>query len=105
MAWLDAVGAGWVFVGIIILVIIAVVAIVQKRQSMATAVVKTVAIFFVVSIGYVFIVNNIQLNSLNSIIEGTEIYLNWLYVIFEKTVDITSYAVKQDWTANTTSTG
>ncbi|MEX2016961.1 MAG: hypothetical protein WD876_00625 [Candidatus Pacearchaeota archaeon] len=102
MAWLDAFGAGWVFVGIVILVIIAVVAIVQKRQSMATGVVKIVAIFFVVSVGYVFIVNNVQINSLNSLIEGTEIYLNWLYTLFEKTADVTSYAVKQDWTANTT---
>ena len=102
MAWIESFGAGWVFVGIIIMVIIAVVALVQKRQSMATGVVKIVAIFFVVSIGYVFIVNGIQITSLNSIIEGTETYLNWLYIAFEKTIDITSYAIKQDWTANTT---
>ena len=85
-----------------LVIIIAVVAIVQKRQSMATGVVKIVAIFLVLSIGYVFIVNKIQLNSLNSIIGGTEIYINWLYSIFDKAVDITSYAIKQDWTTNAT---
>lgn len=92
----------WVVVGIIVGVVFLVVALVQKRQSMATGVVKILSIFIVLSIGYTFIVNHIQLNSLNSIIDGTKIYFNWLVSIFDKTIDITSYAVKQDWTANST---
>ena len=102
MAWIEGFGAGWVFVGIVVLVIIAVVALIQKRQSMATGVVKIVAIFLVISVGYVFIVNKVQLNSLNSLIDGTEVYLNWLYSFFGKASDITSYVIKQDWTANAT---
>ena len=95
-------GAGWVFIGIVILVIIVVVALVKKRQSMATGVVTMVSIFIVLSVGYVFIVNNVQLNSLSSMVEGIEIYLNWVASIFDKAVDITSYVIKMDWKANST---
>lgn len=95
-------GVGWVFVGIVILVIFVVVALVKKRQSMATAVVTFASIFFVLSIGYVFIINDVQMNSFSSIADGTKIYFNWLYSAFGKAVDITSYAIKQDWTANST---
>ena len=95
-------GEGWIFVAILVIVIFGVVALVKKRQSMATAVVTMVSIFIAVSVGYIFIVNNIQLNSLSSIIDGTEIYLNWVLSIFDKAVDITSYAIKLDWTSNST---
>ena len=94
--------AGWVVVGILIAVVFFVVALVQKRQAMATGVVKMVSVFIVLSIGYTFIINNIQLNSLSSLIDGTKIYLNWLTTVFDKTVDVTSYAIKQDWTKNVT---
>jgi len=94
--------AGWVVVGILVAVVFLVVALVQKRQSMATGVVKIVAIFIVLSIGYIFIVNGVQLTSLNSIIDGTKIYFNWLLSFFGKAADVTSYAIKQDWTKNIT---
>ena len=83
-------------------VVFIVVALVQKRQSMATGVVKIVSIFLVLSIGYVFIVNHVKLNSFSSIVDGTKIYFNWLLSFFNKAAQVTSYAVKQNWTANTT---
>ena len=95
-------GIGWVIVAILIIAIITVVAIVKKRQSMATGVVTIVSIFIVISLGYVFITNNIQLNSIGSLIDGTEIYINWLFSMFNKAYDVTSYAIKQDWTTNST---
>lgn len=99
---LGSFGAGWIFVGIIIIIIFVVIAIVQKRQSMATGVVKMGAIFLVVSIGYIFIINKINLTSLNSVIDGMKIYFNWLLSVFDRTVDVTSYAIKQNWTTNST---
>ena len=102
MVDLGILSAGWVVVGIIILVIFMVIAIVQKRQSMATSVVKILSIFIVLSIGYIFIVNGIQINSVSSIIDGTKIYFNWLLSFFDRAADVTSYAVQQDWTANAT---
>ncbi len=100
-----ALNSGWVVVGILIAVVFFVVALVQKRQSMATGVVKIVSVFIVLSMGYIFIINNVQLNSLSSIMDGTKIYFNWLYSFFGKTADITSYVVKQNWTANSTIIG
>jgi len=97
-----ALNAGWVVVGILVGVVFFVVALVQKRQSMATGVVKIVSIFIVLSMGYIFIINRVQLTSLNSIIDGAKIYFNWLLSFFDKAVDVTSYVVKQDWTANAT---
>ncbi len=94
--------AGWVVVGMLVIVVFVVVALVQKRQAMATGVVKMGAILLVLSIGYIFIINHVQLNSISSIIDGTKIYFNWLVSVFDKTVDVTSYAVKQDWTKNVT---
>ncbi|MEK6828629.1 MAG: hypothetical protein AABY15_00760 [Nanoarchaeota archaeon] len=94
--------AGWVIVGIIVAVVFIVVALVQKRQSMATGMVKIGAIFIVLSIGYVFIINRVQFNSFSSIIDGTKIYFNWMISIFDRVVDITSYAIKQDWVKNST---
>jgi glucan phosphoethanolaminetransferase (alkaline phosphatase superfamily) len=94
--------AGWVIISLFVLAIIVVVALIQKRQSMATGVVKIGAIFVVLSIGYIFIINHVQLTSMNSIIDGTKIYFNWLIAFFNKAADVTSYAIKQDWTKNTT---
>ena len=94
--------AGWVVVVILVGVVFMVVALVQKRQSMATGVVKIVAVFIVLSVGYIFIINQVQLNSLSSIIDGTKIYFNWLLSFFGKAADVTSYAIKQDWTKNVT---
>ncbi len=94
--------AGWVVVVILVGVVFMVVALVQKRQSMATGVVKIVAVFIVLSMGYIFIINQVQLNSLSSIIDGTKIYFNWLLSFFGKAADVTSYAIKQDWTKNVT---
>jgi len=102
MVALDSLGVGWVFVAIVVIIVLAVIALVKKRQSMATGVVTMVSIFIVVSIGYVFIVNHVQLTSMSSVIDGTEIYLNWLTTLFNNAVDITSYAVKLDWTKNST---
>jgi glucan phosphoethanolaminetransferase (alkaline phosphatase superfamily) len=99
MAVLDA---AWMVVAIVVAVIFFVVALVQKRQSMATGVVKTVSVFLVLSVGYIFIANHVQLDSMSSIIEGFKIYMSWLGSAFDKAIDVTSYAVKQNWTANST---
>lgn len=69
---------------------------------MATAAVKIGAILIVVSMGYIFITNKIQMDSFSSIIEGFKIYFNWLLSIANKAIDITSYAIKQDWATNST---
>ncbi len=97
-----ALNAGWVVVVLMIAVVVVVVALVKKRQSMATGVVKMAVIFIVLSIGYIFIINHVQLTSLSSIMDGTKIYFNWMTSFFNKAVDVTTYAVKQDWIKNTT---
>lgn len=94
--------AGWVIVVMIILVVFIVIALVQKRQAMATGVVKAFAIFIVLTMGYIFIINKIQLTSMSNIFEGFKVYFNWLGSFVNKAVEITSYAIGQDWTANTT---
>lgn len=94
--------SGWVVVGILVAVVFFVVALVKKRQSMATGVVKIASIFIVLSIGYIFVINHIQLNSINSIIDGTKIYFNWLLSFFGKAADVAGYAIKQNWTTNST---
>ena len=94
--------AGWVVVVILVGVVFMVVALVQKRQSMATGVVKIVAVFIVLSVGYIFIINQVQVKYISSIIDGTKIYFNWLLSFFGKAADVTSYAIKQDWTKNVT---
>ena len=94
--------SGWVVVIGMILLVLIVVELVQKRQAMATGVVRMAAILFVLSLGYIFIINKVQLDSMSSIIDGTKIYFNWLLSFFGKASDVTSYAIKQNWTANVT---
>jgi len=95
-------GIEWIVVAIIIIAIIVVVALVKKRQAMATGVVTIFSIFIVISLGYVFITHNIQLNSIGSLVDGTKIYLNWMWSFFDKAYDVTSYAIKMDWASNST---
>ena len=64
MAFFSSLSVGWVIIGILVIIIFVVIGIVQKRQSMATAAVKIVSVLIVLSVGYIFIVNKIQLNSL-----------------------------------------
>jgi hypothetical protein len=105
MAFFSSLSVGWVIIGILVIIIFVVIGIVQKRQSMATAAVKIVSVLIVLSVGYIFIVNKIQLNSLSSIIDGVKIYLNWLVSVADKAIDVTTYAIKTNWTSNTSIRG
>ncbi len=95
-----AMGTGWIFLLILVAVIVIVVELIKKKQAVATKMAMIVMIFLVLSVGYVFLANNIELNSMSSLVKGTGIYFNWLGTLFNNAVDITSYVIKMDWATN-----
>ncbi|GIU68279.1 MAG: hypothetical protein KatS3mg001_129 [Candidatus Pacearchaeota archaeon] len=90
--------SAWIFVAIIILVIFLVSTLIKKKQSAATFFAITLTVFLVISIAYVFIENNIPF-TIGGILDGIKIYLYWLLTTMKNFVDITSYAIKKDWSA------
>lgn len=102
MSLAESLGAGWMFLVIIVLAILLVVFLIKKKQALATSLATGLAIFFVLTVGYVYIVNDIKLTSLDGLIEGTQIYFTWLFSSVKNLIDVTSYAIKLDWRPNTT---
>ena len=90
-------GSAWIFLAILVLVIFGVVALIKKKQAIATMAATGLSVFFVLTVGYVYIVNNISITSLDGLIQGTQIYFSWLLSGAKNLVDVTSYAIKLDW--------
>jgi hypothetical protein len=60
----------------------------------------SLALFLIVSIGYVTATNKVDLTTFEGIIEITKLYFSWLGSLFKNIMSLTGYAVKQDWGVN-----
>jgi hypothetical protein len=102
MGFVESIGAGWVFLAIIVLVIISVVGLVQKKQAIATKIATVLSIVFVVTVGYVYITSDIELTSLDGLFEGTKIYFKWMGSVIGNMWELSAQAVSMNWGSNVT---
>jgi len=74
----------------------------SKKQELAIRVVLFLFAAFMLSAGYVFFAYNVNLTSIDGVVDATKIYFSWVGNIFHNTVRVSGYAIHQDWGINTT---
>ena len=89
--------SGWIILGVIVLAIMLVVSLIKRKQAAATLLATGVTIFLVLTMGYVYLSNDLQINSIGDLVNGGKIYFSWVVSAFKNTADITSYAIQKDW--------
>ena len=89
--------SGWVILIVIVFAILLVVNLIKRKQAVATFAATGLTILFVLTLGYVYISNDIQINSLGDVVDAGKVYVGWMTSTFKNTADITSYAIQKDW--------
>ena len=89
--------SGWIILGVIVLAIMLVVNLIKRKQAAATFLATMVTILLVLTMGYVYLSNDLRINSVGDLIDGGKVYFSWVASAFKNTADITSYAIQKDW--------
>lgn len=92
-----ALESGWLFLGLVLLAIMVVVTLINKKQAVATSAATFVTIFLVLSIGYVYISNDLKIDSVGDFLDAGKIYFKWVFSIFGNVKAITAHAINLDW--------
>src|SRR3989338_4092361 len=94
---------GWVVLGILLLIVIIFIFKYQNYQaSFANFTIGAIIIFLIVSVGYVYIVSNVDLTSFDGIVDFGRAYSLWLGGIFKNIGRTIGYAVNKAWGVNAT---
>ncbi len=92
----------WLVIGLLIAVAIILFKFKEVRHRAGLFTIIIVLLFFIITIGYISKVNNINLNSFDGISSVTRVYFSWLADIGRNLIGISGYAIKQDWGLNAT---
>lgn len=90
-------GSAWMVLLFVIACVFVVMKVASKKQEVAVKLVLILFIFVMLSGGYVFISNDINFTSAESLMDGSRLYWAWLSTLGGNTVSITNYAIQQDW--------
>ncbi len=94
---------GWVILGILLFIIVIFIFKYQNYQaSFANFSIGVIITFLIASIGYVFIVSNVDLTSFDGIVDFGKAYFSWLGGIFKNIGGTVGYAINQAWGVNVT---
>lgn len=100
----------------LILLVVAVVGLIfffnnyqNKYQSLQGGIFNFIIVvtlaFLVLSVSYVYLSNDVSLNSFENVVDFGGVYFSWLGGLFDNFKSITGYAIDQDWSANVTESG
>jgi hypothetical protein len=93
------------FVWIAVLVALAIIAFIKAAELKHKLMLKVILVlvaFFLLTVGYVYFVNDISLKTYEGFISLGKAYFSWLGALFGNVGSITGYAVQQDWGLNST---
>lgn len=57
-------------------------------------------LFLVGSLGYVYFTNDVNVGNFDGVLDAVKLYFSWLDAFFDNLGDITTFAIKQDWTGS-----
>lgn len=79
---------------------IIVVALVQKKQAIATKAALILSIFLVMSVGYVYISSGTSIRSFGDAAHFIGVYFSWLGSVFDNFRTLTANVINLNWGAN-----
>jgi len=97
-----ALPSGWIIIAVIVGILIIFVNLIKRKQAVATFLATAVIIFLVVSVSYVYLSKDIQINSVKDVFDGVKIYFHWFLGIFGNLKSITTHTIGLDWKGNET---
>lgn len=75
----------------------------ELRHQFSLIFIVLVLVFFLLSFGSVFSKNNVDLTTFDGVMLAGKLYFSWLGHMFSNVVQISGYAISQDWApANST---
>ncbi len=93
----------WIFIlGAVILIGIALIKFTDVKHRIKFYLVTILLMFGILSTGYVYLTNDVQLGSFEGWLSAGKLYLNFISAFGENIVKISGYAVQQDWKINMT---
>ena len=87
----------WIVLSMIVLSMIVVVFLVQKKQAIATKLALVLSIFLVISIGYVYVSSDAKVGNVGEFFDFVGVYFSWLGSTFNNVLTITTQAINTDW--------
>lgn len=93
---------GWILVAFIIAVVLVVIKAINKKQAIAVKLTVVMFVFAAISIGYVFISNDVDLTSFRGFASAIGLYFSWIGNIGSNFGGLSGYVIGQDWGLNTT---
>ena len=90
--------------GFVILIGLVLIKFTDVKHRIKFYLVTIILTFGILSTGYVYLTNDIQLNSFEGWLSAGKLYLNFITAFGDNLIKISGYAVQQDWKINITNT-
>tara|TARA_Y100000310_G_C20447790_1_gene699256 strand:- start:278 stop:583 length:306 start_codon:yes stop_codon:yes gene_type:complete len=95
----------WAYIlGAVIVTGLVLIKFVDVRHRIKFYLVTILLTFGILSTGYVYLTNDIQLNSFEGWLSAGKLYLSFISALGNNLIKISGYAVQQDWGVNVTNT-
>ena len=90
----------WLLYGIIILIMFLLIKVVMKKQAIATKLALFLFILIILTVGYVYMSYDQEINSVNDLFDFGGVYFSWLGSSFHNFKSITGDVTQKDWSIN-----
>lgn len=74
----------------------------ETRHKIGSFLLVTFIILLAASVYYVYSTQNVNILTFDGLVKGVRLYFSWIGGMFHNAIDITGYAIGQDWGANST---
>jgi len=92
----------WIFVALFLVVLMMVFKAKEVRHKMGFLVVACICLFLAFSFFQVYKTHKVDLKSFEGVVTAGKLYFSWLGHVFTNVKDTVGYAIKQDWSVNST---
>jgi len=94
----------WFLLIMMVVAMILVVTLVQKKQAIATKLALIIGIFLVLTVGFVYISSDAKIHGVGDVFNFIKTYFSWLGSAFHNLRTVTANVVNLDWAANNDTT-
>ena len=90
----------WFVVAFIVVAVLVIIKLANEKQAIAVKIMVIAFVFLVISASFVVIRNNLDVKSFDGIVTAGKVYFSWLGTVAKNVVQVSGYAVHQNWGVN-----
>ena len=87
----------WLLISIIVLIVIFVLKVVNKKQAIAVKLTLFLFVLLMVSLGYVYTTSDIQIKTAEDVFDFSSLYFSWVLSFFQEMKSITAHVINRYW--------